>query len=73
MVDLGLLLSIATPIATVASAFGGVKVALNGTRERVQNVEADLKEHKEFTAAKHVETVDRLARIETKLDTLNLQ
>ena len=63
-------LSIATAIATIAAAWGGTRVALNGTRERVKTVEIDLKEHKRDTANKHVENVTRLTRIETKLDSL---
>lgn len=44
-------------------AWGGAKAALNGTRARVQTVEEDLKNHKE-------DSIDRLARIETKIDVL---
>lgn len=56
-------LSIAGPTAflTAGAAYGGIKVALNGTKDRVMKLEEELGTHKS-------ETIDRLARIETKLD-----
>lgn len=63
-----IIISAVTAIGTVAAAWGGTKAALNGTRERVRNVELDLKQHKEDSSNKHVETVTVLTRIETKLD-----
>ena len=54
-------LMIAGPTALVAlgAAWGGAKVALNGTRERVRHLEeSDRDVH------------DRLARMETKIDIL---
>ena len=53
------------PLLAIAGAWGGAKVALNGTRERVKDLEKDVDEIK-------VDTIDRLARIETKLDALAL-
>ncbi len=44
-----------------AAAYGGTRQALNGTRERVQTLEIDFKAHK-------TDSVDRMARVETKLD-----
>lgn len=49
-------------IATVftgGAAWGAVKVTLNGTKARVEKLEAHS-----------IETTDRLARIETKVDQL---
>jgi len=43
----------------VGGAYGAVKTALNGTKERVKELEKDSKD-----------AHDRLARIETKLDFL---
>lgn len=57
-------------IASAGAAFGGVKVALNGTRARVTEIKVDLKEHIEKDERLQDETIDRLARIETKLDML---
>ena len=51
------LIKIATPLLAIGGAWGGAKVALNGTRQRVQKLEATTDLH-----------VDRLARIETKVD-----
>lgn len=69
MVDPQIAISVLTGVATVAAAWGGTKVALNGTRDRVKNVEIDMVTHKELNAKQHIETVERLTRIETKLDT----
>lgn len=62
-------ISVLTGVATVAAAWGGTKVALNGTRDRVKNVEHDMVQHKSMNQKQHIETVERLTRIETKLDT----
>lgn len=43
----------------VGGAYGAVKTALNGTKERVKELEIDSKDSR-----------DRLARIETKIDFL---
>jgi hypothetical protein len=57
--DVQTILMIATPVASVGAAWGGAKVALNGTRLRVKELEqADR------------DKTDRLARIETKIDML---
>lgn len=52
------------------AAFGGAKVALNGTRQRVKDLAEDFKAHEEQDESLQMETIDRLARIETKLDIL---
>ncbi len=64
------MLGAATLIGSCGAAFGGAKVALNGTRARVTEVKGDLKEHIEKDEKLQRETIDRLARIETKLDSL---
>lgn len=55
------LLSVAGPTAlvTAGAVWGGFKGTLNGTKERVAKLEQKADDH-----------TDRLARIETKLDTL---
>jgi hypothetical protein len=58
----------ATPLvtafaATIASR-AAVKQTLNGTVARVERIEKNVADHED----RHLEVVDRLARIETKLD-----
>lgn len=52
-----------TGLVAIGGAWGGAKVALNGTRHRVKTVEQELSSLKS-------DTVDRLARVETKIDIL---
>lgn len=61
-------IKIAIPLLAVGGAWGGAKAALNGTRNRVKEIEQDLEDHKAVSQAQHVESIDRLARIETKID-----
>ena len=53
------MIKLGIPLLAIGGAWGGAKVALNGNRERVQKLELRQDEH-----------VDRLARIETKIDIL---
>lgn len=55
------MISLAAGALTIGGAYGGTRAALNGTRERVKELARELDTHKD-------ETIDRLARIETKLD-----
>ena len=64
------MISAAAGLVSIGGAYGGAKVALNGTRERVREIKADLKEHIDADEEVQRETLDRLARIETKLDML---
>lgn len=57
------MISLGAGLLTVGGAYGGTRAALNGTRERVKELAKELDEHKD-------DTIDRLARIETKLDFL---
>ena len=59
MIEGPLLWALSTGVFAGGIAFGGVKVALNGTKDRVKQLELEA----------HL-TTDRLARIETKIDTL---
>lgn len=59
MPDPAILITLGTIAVTGGAAFGGAKVALNGTRARVKDLEISDKEK-----------ADRLARIETKIDLL---
>lgn len=55
------------------TAWGGAKVALNGTRERVKEIQEGLNKHVIDDHSIQTDTVDRLARIETKLDVITSQ
>lgn len=68
MIDPGLLLQVATVAVTGGAAYGGVKAALNGTKEKLTKVADDLDVHVKHDALIQIEMVDRLARIETKID-----
>lgn len=57
--DIYTIIAIASPAIAAGSAWGGAKVALNGTRLRVKELEQADKDK-----------TDRLARIETKIDLL---
>jgi hypothetical protein len=60
------MLRIATPLLAVGGAFGGAKVALNGTRARVMKLEGRSDDHdSEFK-----EINKTLTRVETKQDML---
>lgn len=60
--------AIASPLVAGAAAWGGTVKALNGTRERVRNVEANSAAHERLDQGRHLEVVERLTRIETKLE-----
>ena len=68
MIEGPLLWAIGTGIFTGGVAFGGVKVALNGTRERVKTVEIAVDKNKDANTEAHKELGERLASIETKVD-----
>lgn len=60
------LIKLAAPFLAMGTAYGGAKVALNGTRERVKKMETRQDNH-DVRLRTHGES---LVRIETKLDTL---
>lgn len=69
--DLSLLISIAIPCITGGAAYGGVKVAMNGSRTRIVEIHADVKElRKEVNEEMHTiranqyQLTERVARIE---------
>jgi len=57
------------PAATVAAAWGGTRQALNGTRERVKNIERKLDEHCTWEADKYTGIAERIVAVEVKVDT----
>lgn len=59
MLDFDVAYVILAGVFSAGAAAGGAKVVMNGTKQRVQNLEQS-----------HLDIVDRLARIETKLDML---
>ena len=60
------IIKIATPLLALGGAWGGTRVALNGTRERVKNLEASEKEQD-----KKLQTLgEGMVRVETKQDML---
>jgi len=62
------LLKIAAPLLAVGGAWGGAKVALNGTRERVKDVAARLETHIKDESVSDVILHERVASIEVKQD-----
>ena len=66
--DVGLMIQIAVPVATVAAAWGGTRQALNGTRERSVRIEDKLDGYIADSATKHTAISERLTAVETKLD-----
>lgn len=70
MIEPQFLIQGAISLLAVGGAWGGAKVALNGTRERVKEVQAHLQKHTEDDNIIQREMIDRAARIETKLDIL---
>lgn len=66
--DVGTLIQIGGPLLAIGGAWGGAKMALNGTRERVYRMERQFREHEFADEMLQRETIDRLARIEVKLE-----
>ena len=63
-------IKLATPLLAIGGAFGGAKIALNGTRARVKEMQGDLKDHMKEDESVQREMIDRAARMETKIDIL---
>lgn len=59
---------IVTIVATIAAAFGGVKVALNGTMIRVREIDSKLTQHIKREDEQEILLAGRLGVIETKID-----
>ena len=55
-------------LASGGVAWGAVRTALNGTKKRVVEINETLNKHVEDDHRVQLEAVQRLARIETKLD-----
>lgn len=63
-----LLLTLGGTLVTAGAAWGGAKTALNGTRKRVYELHTELREHTESDSKVQREMLDRLIRIETKIE-----
>lgn len=61
---------VAALVFTAGAAWGGSQVALNGTRKRVMELREWADKHEATDKSSQLDTTDRLARIETKLDVL---
>lgn len=57
-------------VFTAGAAWGGSQAALNGTRSRVKKLEEWSERHEAKDDNFQLDAIDRLARIETKLDVL---
>ena len=66
--DLSILLALGGILVTGGAAWGGARTALNGTRRRVEELHGQFIEHTKADMEHQREALDRLARIETKLE-----
>ena len=62
--------SAVTAIFVGGVAWGATKSALNGTRDRVRSIQDELRNHITEEHNADMETHERIARVETKLDML---
>jgi hypothetical protein len=63
-------IDVAVPFLAFGAAWGGAKVTMNGIKERVSEVRDDVDEIEQTQQEQHSVTIDRLARLETKIDIL---
>jgi hypothetical protein len=70
MIDFGDMLPWITVVGSAGAAWGGVQVSVSATKTKVTDAVKALARHEEKDSVIHIEMVDRLARIETKLDAL---
>jgi hypothetical protein len=56
------------PVATVAAAWGGTRQALNGTRERVKDIDRKLDDHVAWEAEKYSGLTERIVAVEVKVE-----
>ncbi len=66
--DAATIITIVSGIFTAGAAWGGATMALNGTRKRVIELVESFEKHVEADDTAQRDTIDRLARIETKLE-----
>lgn len=68
VVDPAVLLALGGALVSGGAAWGGARAALNGTRRRVEEIRNELVKHVEADAEIQRDVLDRLIRIETKLE-----
>ena len=56
----------ALPLLAIGGAWGGAKVAFNGSKQRISKVEETLEKHDDV----HIELIKQGTRMETKIDML---
>jgi hypothetical protein len=64
------MIKIAAPLLAIGGAWGGAKVALNGTRERVKDVAQKLEDHIDDEHRNDIALHERMTGVETKIDIL---
>lgn len=64
------LAKLAGPLLAIGGAWGGAKVALNGTRDRVKQIDRKLEDHIKDETTQDLKIHERVASIETKIDVL---
>lgn len=60
-----LLIAVASMLVAGGAAWGGARSALNGTRKEVKEIKETLSRHEEHNR----QVIERLTRVETKLET----
>lgn len=69
-IDPSVAIAVLTVVGSGGIAFGSTRMALNGTKAKVAEIQTTLTTHVAQDHATQIETVQRLTRIETKIDTL---
>jgi hypothetical protein len=69
--DYGSLSQWIVPALAAAAAWGGSRQALNGTRERVKDIDNKMDNYITTSYNKHENLVQRVAVVETKVDSLS--
>ena len=57
--------TILTTVFTGGAVIGGVKIGLNGTKERTKEIQRELREHVKQEDQMQMDMLTRLARVET--------
>jgi hypothetical protein len=68
--DFNIAMAILGVVGSGGVAVGVAKTTFNGSKEKLNGIAKDLKEHVEHDHAIQLDAVQRLTRIETKLDTM---
>ena len=71
IIEYATIIQVALPVVVAAAAWGGTRQALNGTRERVKDINTDLSAHIQEGNGHHIELCQRVTAVETKVDALS--